>query len=261
MNLNVLALGCPWDKPLLVLTRWNPLYERLVNWVRQMGSLKDLELSHFPSQSRFVQDVLRGSEIKLKLLSLSFHTQYRDSTGPQEQASLYDEISKQTALRSLEIFSKDNGNFPEAFDKAHPLYLALSNALTQLPELRNLEFSMPIFHSTFAKVAQACPHLESLALCPHQADDDDDPSDKVEWLETFKRLRSLKKLRWITESSFTAASLIDFFQDLADDPHGFHRGFKMRLQNQTWPTRYTKKQKTRLRLMAERLGGEFALGW
>ncbi|KAK1827229.1 hypothetical protein QBC39DRAFT_362314 [Podospora conica] len=253
VNLEIISIAAHWMLPTLVVPRGSPAYKNLLGWLRQMVSLKRLSFKYLPSQSELARDVLKRSDLRLH--SLALHYMSMSLTSPQDHIRLYNEIAKQTALRELYLGVYLGGNMPEEFDKAHPLQLAFSKMLTQLMELRHLVLDMPMFYATFVKVAEACPHLEDVRVRPHDAPDDP-PTDTLAWFNTLKSLRSLKWLRWCSDSSMTSAFLADFIRDLADDPQGSHRNFSLEIPFQRESARLRNEEVVYLEdLISRRLGG------
>lgn len=256
VNMATIHLKCAWvSQNAAVPHLGSPTYQSLVNWARQLLSLKQLRITYLANTTEFVKDVLQASEIRLETLSLHYnHDEDMPSTSTYEdQIDFYNEIGKQTTLRYLDI--NRPVDFPEAFDEADPLYQAFSNALTQLTQLRRLLITAPISYTTFAKVAKACPHLEQVHFHPHRTPGEE--TIDLDWLEALKGLHSLTYLEWVTETSFTSASLVAFLEALADDPLGCHEGFTLNLQSQAWSARFSRKEKMAIRSVTSSLGGEF----
>ncbi|KAK1827228.1 hypothetical protein QBC39DRAFT_291514 [Podospora conica] len=256
-NLESISLGTGWwgmdPGP-----RWGLTYQNLVIWFRQQVSLKKLDLHPFSSQ--FVQEVLSGSEIKLTSLRLEMdNVDYdNDSAGLQDQVCFYNEIGRQSALRILELETKNEEDSHAANDEAHPLQLAFVDSLTRLTELRIIFINIPISCSNFARVVDACPHIEEISFFPT---DPDGPVHDTEWLESIKRLRSLKKLEWISATSFTAADIIGLVMGLADDPDGRHKGFFMTLGRQG-PPRFSDHEEAEIRSqLSQRLEGTLSIDY
>lgn len=258
VNLTSIHLKCPWGSQPAAVPHpvESPTYQSLVAWAQQLLSLKQLHLTYLPNTTAFVKDVLQASEIRLETLSLQYNNEDMPSTSTssyEDQITFYNEIGKQTTLRYLDI--NRPVDFPEAFDDTDPLHQALSNALTQLTHLRRLTLTAPISYATFAKVAEACPHLEQVHFHPHRTPGEE--TVDLDWLVALEGLRSLTYLEWVTETSFTAASLVAFLEALADDPQGGHEGFTLNLQSQAWSARFSRKEKMAIRSVTTRLGGEF----
>jgi hypothetical protein len=254
-SLKHFKLGFYWELHSTIPAR--DIRQTIINWMKPQVSLKEFELVYYEQAIEFVQEVLEGLE-KIKLESLTLRQDFgpMGSMSSQDQICLYDEVGKQTALRSLclsNYYDYYDSNSLAVFDETQPQHLSLTNALTHLTELRILKFFPPMSYRTFVEVTRSCPYIEQLSFAPHG------PEDGSVWLKDMRRLRNLKKLEWESDSFLRPKTLADFFAELADDPLGCHHGFTMALRNQAYSYDFFKKRGVIAHLLGQCLGGKLTV--
>ncbi|KAK0738456.1 hypothetical protein B0T18DRAFT_492431 [Schizothecium vesticola] len=156
VGLKSFKLGFGWELPSMVPA--GDIRQTIISWMKQQVSLKEFELEYYEETIEFVQELLGGLE-KTKLESLTICQDYGSiaSLSSQDQIRLYDEVGKQTALRSLclsddyEVLEEED--YPAVLDETQPQQLALANALALLTELRSLKISSPMSYRAFTSLS------------------------------------------------------------------------------------------------------------